>query len=142
MKKANEIISHLFSPFEDKINKHRCLKKIISLMPQKYKSFINSLNYKGETLYIWVNHPAIKQELFFRRKEIFDIINMMHKHNSCNEIKVSKIVTLYKYIPPLKPPKEIKIILKEAKTFENRAKNPEIRKLFDEIKEILSARKD
>ena len=109
-------------------------------MPPKYKNFITSINHKGEVLYINVTHPAIRQELFYRRKEIFDIINIMHKHNICNEIKVSRIVTNYRYTPKPKPPKDIKFYLKEAKTFENRAKNPEIRKLFEEIKEILSAK--
>jgi len=142
MKKANEIISHILLPFENKVNKHRCLRKIISLMPQKYKNFINSVNLKGETLYIWTTHPAIRQELYFRRKEIFDIINLMHKYNVCKDMKVSKIVTLYKYTPPPPPLKEIKIMFKNPKTFENKAKNPEIKKLFDEIKEILSANKD
>ena len=140
MKKANEIIAHILKPFSDKVNKHRCLKKIITLMPPKYKKFITSLNHKGETLYINVTHPAIRQEIFYKRKEIFEIINLMHKHKICEDIKVSRIITNYKYTPPIKPPKEIKFYIKKAKDFENRAKNPEIKKIFDEIKEILSAR--
>jgi len=142
MKKASEIISHILKPFDDKVQKQRCLKKIISLMPPKYKKFISSLNYKGEILYINVTHPAIRQELFYKRGEIFSIIKTMHDHEICKNIKVSKIITNYKYTPISKPPKKIKFYLKTAKDFENRAKNPEIRKLFDEIKEILSANKD
>ena len=140
MKKANEIISHLLGPFSDKVNKHRCLKKIISLMPAKYKNFIKSINHKGEVLYINVTHPAIRQELFFKRKLILEIIELMHKNNICKEIKVSKIITNYKYSPPPKPPKDIKFYFKKAKDFEIKAKNPEIRKIFEEIKEILSDR--
>ena len=140
MKKASEIISHLFEPFNDKIAKHRCLKKIISLMPPKYKKFIISINHKGEILYINVSHPAIRQELFYKRNEILSIIKTMHKYGMCKEIAVSKIITNYKYSPIPKPPKEIKFYLKNATTFENRAKNPKIKKLFEEIKEILSAK--
>ena len=140
MKKANEIISHILKPFDNKIQIHRCLKKIITLMPPKYKTFIKSINYKGEILYIRVSHPAIKQELFYKRKEIFSIIKTMHNHKICENIKVSKIVTDYKYSPPTEVPKEIKFYLKSAKNFENKAKNPKIKKKFDEIKEILSVR--
>ena len=139
MKKANEIISHILEPFNEKIQIHRCLKKIITLMPPKYKKFINSINYKGEILYIRVSHPAIRQELFYKRKEIFSIIKTMHNHGICQNIKVSKIVTDYKYSPP-KIPKEIKFYLKNAKDFENKAKNPKIKKIFEEIKEIISDR--
>ncbi len=138
MKKAEEIISHILKPFNDKLAKHRCLKKIISLMPPKYKRYIQSINHKGEILYIRVSHPAIRQELFYKRNEIFSIIKTMHNHGICKEIKVSKIVTDYKYTPPSKPPKEIKFYLKEAKIFENRAKTPEIKKIFDEIKKVLN----
>jgi len=140
MKKASEIISHILKPFDNKIAKHRCLRKIISLMPPKYKKFIISLYHKGEILYISVSHPAIRQELFYKKEEIFSIIKTMHNYGICKEIKVSKIVTNYKYSPLPKPPKEIKFYLKNAKDFENRAKTPEIKKLFDEIKEMLSDR--
>ena len=140
MKKADEIISHILKPFDEKIAKHRCLKKIISLMPPKYKKFILSINHKGEVLYIRVSHPAIRQELFYKRNEIFSIIKTMHNHGICNEIKVSKIITDYKYCPPPKPPKEIKFYLKEAKDFENKAKTPEIKKIFEEIKKVLNDR--
>ena len=139
MKKASEIINHILEPFNDKIQIHRCLKKIISLMPPKYKNFILSMSYKGEILYIKVSHPAIRQELFYKKNEILTIIKTMHNHGICKEIKVSRIITDFKYAPSPKIPKEIKFYLKNAKDFENRAKNPKIRKIFDEIKEIISA---
>ena len=140
MKKAEEIISHILKPFNEKLAKHRCLKKIISLMPPKYKKFILSINHKGEVLYIKVSHPAIRQELFYKRNEIFTIIKTMHNHGICKEIKISKIITDYRYNPPPKPPKEIKFYLKEAKSFENKAKTPEIKKIFEEIKKVLNDR--
>ncbi len=137
MKKSNEIIAHLLEPFKDKIKIHRCLKKIISLMPPKYKKFITSIQYKGNLLYLKVSHPAIKQELMLKREEIFSIIKIMHNHNICKEINPQKLFIDYKYIPPQKPPKEIKFYIKTANNFENKAKNKEIRKIFEEIKEIL-----
>jgi len=106
-------------------------------MPPKYKKYIISINYKGEVLYIKVTHPAIRQELFYKRGEILSIIKTMHNHGICEEIKVSKIITNYKYTPSPKPPKNIKFYLKNAKDFEIKAKNPEIKEIFEEIKEIL-----
>ncbi len=137
MKTSNEIITHILKPFEKKLKIHRCLKKIISLMPPKYKKFILSIQYKGEVLYIKVSHPAIKQELLIKKTEIFTIVKTMHNHNICNELNIKKLYVDYKYTPEPKPMKEIKFYLKQAGDFENRAKNPEIRKIFDEIKEIL-----
>ena len=138
MKKASEIINHILEPFNEKIQIHRCLKKIISLMPPKYKKFIMYMSYKGGILYIKVSHPAIRQELFYKRNEILSIIKTMHNHGICKDIKVSKIITDFKYSPPLKTFKEVKFYLKNAKDFENRAKNPKIKQIFDEIKEIIN----
>jgi len=123
-------------PFKDKIDIHRCLGKIISLMPPKYKKFITSIQYKGEVLYIRVSHPALRQELYYRKQEIFDIIKMMHRRGICQNINPKKLYTDYKYTPPPKPPKEIKFYIHNPKNFENRAKNPEIRKLFEELRDI------
>ena len=123
-------------PFKDKMDIHRCLEKIISLMPPKYKKFITSIQYKGEVLYIRVSHQAIKQELYYKKDEIFSIIKMMRKHGICQNINPKKLYTDYKYTPPPKPPKEIKFYIQNPKDFENRAKNPEIRKLFEELRNI------
>ncbi len=138
MKTSNEIITHILKPFENKIKIHRCLKKIITLMPPKYKKYILSIQYKGNLLYIKVSHPAIKQELLLKKNEIFSVIKIMHKNNICKEINPKKLFIDYKYTPVPKPPKEIKFYIKKAKDFENRAKNPEIKKIFDEIKKILN----
>ncbi len=137
MKKANTIIEHLLSPYKDKLQQERCLKKIIALLPQKYNKYIISAHLKGEFLIINVSHPAIKQELFYNKNLIFSIINTMHSANMCKEITPKKIITNYKYKPKPKPPKEIKFYLKEAKDFEIKAKNPKIRIHFEKIKKIL-----
>jgi hypothetical protein len=106
-------------------------------MPQNYKKYITKMSYKGETLYIEVSHPALKQEIFYKRKMIFDIIKLMHKNNMCQMISPKKIVTNQKYKPVPKPPKEIKFYVKKAGDFEIKAKSPEIVKKFEEIKNLL-----
>jgi len=141
MKKSNEIIAHVLKPFELKVQIHRCLKKIISLMPDKYKKFITSIYYKNGILYINVSHPALKQEIFYNKNIVFSIIKTMHNHNICKCLKVNKIITNYKYIPPQKPPKEIKFYLKKANDFKIKAKNEEIRKKFEEIRKVLKSTK-
>jgi len=138
MKTGKEILNHILSPYHDKLNHHRCLKKIISLLPLIYQKYINSITTKGSNLYIFVNHPAIKQELYFKRKEIFSIINTLNKLENCN-LNITKIYTIYKYTPAIKPPKELKFYIKKVNDFKIKAKNEKIRKKFEEIKEALRA---
>jgi hypothetical protein len=142
MKKASEIITHVLKPFENKISLHRCLRKIISLMPENYKKYITQISYKGDVLYIKVSHPALRQEIFYKRNLIFSIIKTLHTYNLCNNINPKKIITDYQYKKPLKPPKEIKFYLKKANDFEIKAKNPEIIKKFEEIKKILKEKSE
>ena len=137
MKKASEIITHILKPFENKIVIHRCLRKIISLLPQNYKKYITQISYKGEVLYIKVSHPALRQEIYYKRDLIFSIIKTLHSYNMCKDLNPKKIITDYKYQKPPKPPKEIKFYIKKADDFEIKAKNPEIIKHFEEIKKIL-----
>lgn len=137
MKKANEIINHILSPYSDKIQQKRCLKKIISLLPPKYNKYITSLQLKGEILFINVSHQAVKQELYYNRNLIFSIIKTMHSANMCTNIKPSKIITNYKYSPKPKPSKIYKFYIKPAGNFEIKAKKKEIKEKFEEIKKLL-----
>jgi len=138
MKNASEIITHLLKPFEPRINLHRCLRKIISLMPENYKKYITKMSYKNEVLYIEVSHPALRQEIFYKRKMIFDLISILHKLDKCTQINPKKIVTFYKYKVPKNPPKNVKFFIKKAGNFEIKAKNKEVREKFEEIKKIIS----
>ncbi|WP_024788995.1 DciA family protein [Lebetimonas sp. JH292] len=140
MKKAKDILKHLFNPFNDKLQEKRCLKKIIALMPRKYNKYITSYSLKGEILYINVSHPALRQEIFYNKNIIFSIIKTLHKANQCNSINPKKIVTFYKYQKPLAPPKEIKFYIKEAGKFEIKTKKENLRKKFEEIKNLINSK--
>jgi hypothetical protein len=137
MKKANEIINHILSPYSDKLSTHRCLKKIISLLPVKYNKYITSCRLKGEILFINVSHQAVKQELFYNKNLVFSIIKTMHSAGICKEINPKKIITNYKYSPKPKPLPVYKFYIKPAGDFEIKAKKEEIRKKFEEIKALL-----
>ncbi len=139
MKKANEIINHILSPYSDKLATNRCLKKIISLLPPKYNKYITSYRLKGEILFINVSHPAIKQELFYNKNLIFSIIKTMHSANLCKNIAPKKIITDYKYSPPPAKLGVYKFYIKPAGNFEIRAKRKEIKEKFEEIKKLLKS---
>ena len=138
MKKANEILKHLLHPFNDKLQEKRCLKKIISLLPPKYNKYITNSFIKGDILYINVSHPALRQEIFYNKNLIFSIIKTFHKAGECLSINPKKVVTNYKYQKKPLPPKFTKFYIKEAGKFEIKAKNEEIKKKFEEIKNLIS----
>ena len=137
MKKVKEILPHILSPYKDKIEQKRCLKKIISLLPKKYNNYITSINIKGNTLIIDVSHQAIKQELFYDKKLIFFIIKTIHKKSVCQNINPKKIITNYKYQKSKKINPIYKFYKKPAGNFKIKTKHKEIEKKFKEIKKNL-----
>jgi hypothetical protein len=108
-------------------------------MPANYKKYVINAEYKGDTLHIVVSHPALRQEIYYRQKIVFDIIKNMHKLGMCKCINPKNIKTHDKYSPVKKRavPKEIKFYLHDTKDFEIKAKNPQIIKKFEEIKKLL-----
>lgn len=138
MEKIDKLLNHLNLP-KDKLNQHRCLKRIISLLPVKYKNFITTYTYKNNILTLFVKHPAIKQELFYNQKLIKEILEIMHSQNQCTEIKIDKIFTQYKYVkkPKIEKKKELKFYTHKVKDFEIKSKDPLIIKYFEEIKKNL-----
>jgi hypothetical protein len=140
MKKAKEILNHLLNPYNNKLQEKRCLKKIISLMPRKYNKYITSYILKGDILYINVSHPALRQEIFYNKSIIFSIIKTLHNTNQCLNINPKKIITMYKYKKIPKPPKEIKFYIKKAGNFKIKAKKEELRKKFEEIKNLINSK--
>ena len=137
MKPAKEIITHLLSPYQDKIEQKRCLKKIIALLPKKYNNYITSIYVKGEVLIINVSHQAIKQELFYNKNLIFSIIKVMHQANICKAVNPKKILTNYKYKKSKKTNPIYKFYKKPAGNFRIKVKHKEIEEKFKEIKESL-----
>jgi len=137
MKKAKEILTHLLSPYQDKIEQKRCLKKIIALLPKNYNNYITSIRIKGEVLVIDVSHPAIRQELFYNQNLVFSIIKTMHQADMCKNINPKKIVTNYKYQKPKKTNPTYKFYKKPAGDFKIKVKHKEIKEKFKEIKENL-----
>jgi len=137
MKKAKEILTHLLSPYQDKIEQKRCLKKIIALLPKNYNNYITSIRIKGEVLVIDVSHPAIRQELFYNQNLVFSIIKTMHQADMCKNISPKKIVTNYKYKKPQKIDSIYKFYKKPAGDFKIKVKHKEIEEKFKEIKENL-----
>ncbi|WP_456479985.1 hypothetical protein [Nautilia sp.] len=139
MKKAKQIIGHLLNPYSDDIEKQRCLKKIISLLPPKYNKYITSCQLKGEILFFNVSHQAVKQELYYNKNLIFSIIKTMHSVNMCLKIKPKKIITNYRYNPKPKTPGIYKFYIKPAGNFEIKAKKKKVREKFEEIKNLLKS---
>jgi hypothetical protein len=162
MKKADKILNHLLKPFSKDLQKARCLRQIISLLPKNYKKFVSKGAIKNNTLFLEVTHPAIRKEIYFNQQTIKYIINTLKLYKlriktspplkgiqiikiiqpPCKGVEIKMVKTFYKYKPlKKKTTKTIIFPLKSAKgEFEIRAKNPKIAKKFEEIKAILKER--
>ncbi len=140
MKKANQIINHLFKPLSPRLNKYRCLKKIISLLPENYNKYISYVNLKGDTLIIGVSHSAMQKIIYYNQDTIFFIKESLKENNECKDVEFTKIRTFFKYKKLNKKEKKIpNYLLKKPKgTFKNQSSK--FKDIFEEIREIINDR--
>jgi len=139
MKNIKEILKHTPLP-SDKIKIQRCLKIITSCLPIHLKNNISYTYLKGETLHFVTKHPAINFELYQNLSNIKMMLNAIHKKNRCLSIKVTNIKAYSKYTKQEAPKKNdiMKFYIKPLNgDFENKAKNPKVAKIFEEIREII-----
>jgi len=96
---------------------------------------------KNETLYFVTKHQAINFELYQKLSDIKLMLSLIQKKmNRCHSIKISNIKAYTTYTKPTKSIKSsIPLKFKHpTKNFKNLAKNEEIHKIFEEIRQHLN----
>ena len=140
MKNIKEILNHLPVPYNDKIKIQRCLRSLISVLPNTHKKYILYTYLKGETLHIVTKHQGINTELYQKLSDIKSALYFIRKNfNKCHTIKISSLNIFTTYVKKQKTPKKVEFTLhKELKgDFKNLAKNKKVYEAFEEIREII-----
>lgn len=139
MKNANEILSHLkYSPEFKKINTNILLDKLINALPAAIKKGVKFAYTRKQTLFFVLNHPVYKMEI---KHNIELIKGLLKEFKIANIEKIDYFVT---HSPVKKETKE-NIIFETFKErsngiFINKAKNSEVFKKFEEIREVIKDR--
>ena len=142
MKSSNEIISHIISaPSMKKINSHYCFEKIKSLLPKHLSSAVLFMYQKNDTLFFVLNHPGIKMEFNYKVTLIKSLLNKVKEiDKKCANLEIKEIKSFVSNKIKLSPPASLTIpIYKERAKgdFENLAKDEEIRKIIEQIREEI-----
>lgn len=135
MKKINEILSHLKNnPEFSKINTSFLIKKFIEVLPLKLKKGVKFAYVKNQTLYFVLTHPVYKMEFEYNKA---DIKSLLKNYKIANVEDIGFFIT--NVIERKEEPKEPTPLYKERSygIFENRAKNEQIFKKFEKIREII-----
>ena len=137
MKKINEILSHLKNnPEFRKINTSILIKKFIDVLPVKLKKGIKFGYVKNQTLFFVLTHPVYKMEFEYNKALIKSLLK---------EFKIDNIDDVSFFVTNViekKEKEEIETILFKERSygiFENKAKDENIFKRFEKIREIIKS---
>ena len=135
MKKINEILSHLKNnPEFSKINTSFLIKKFIEVLPLKLKKGVKFAYVKNQTLYFVLTHPVYKMEFEYNKA---DIKSLLKNYKIANVEDIGFFIT--NVIERKEEPQKATPLYAERSygIFENRAKNEQIFKKFEKIREII-----
>ena len=135
MKKINEILSHLKNnPEFSKINTSFLIKKFIEVLPLKLKKGVKFAYVKNQTLYFVLTHPVYKMEFEYNKA---DIKSLLKNYKIANVEDIGFFIT--NVIERKEEPQKATPLYAERSygIFENRAKNEQIFRKFEKIREII-----
>ena len=135
MKKINEILSHLKNnPEFSKINTSFLIKKFIEVLPLKLKKGVKFAYVKNQTLYFVLTHPVYKMEFEYNKA---DIKSLLKNFKIANVEDIGFFITnIIEKKEELKEPAPL-YIERSYGIFENKAKNEQIFRKFEKIREII-----
>ena len=148
MKNVNSIIQHLStSPSFENLERVQSYKKLLSLLPQNLSKAVRFMYNKNETLFFVLEHPAFKMEFNYKLSLIKGLLKQLIIIDpTCKCIDAKDIKAFVTNKPPINQESiEIKPFCYEeiaSGIFENQAKNPDIHKKFEAIRETIKCLKE
>ena len=135
MKKINEIISHLKNnPELSKINTSFLIKKFIEVLPLKLKKGVKFAYVKNQTLFFVLTHPVYKMEFEYNKA---DIKSLLKNFKIANVEDIGFFITnVIEKREEAKAPISL-YVERSYGIFENKAKNEQIFRKFEKIREII-----
>ena len=135
MKKINEILSHLKNnPEFSKINTSFLIMKFIDVLPLKLKKGVKFGYIKNQTLYFVLTHPVYKMEFEYNKADIKSLL----KNFQIEDVKdigffVTNVIEKKQTIKESNP----LYIERSYGIFENNAKDENLFKKFEKIREVI-----
>lgn len=143
MKNSKSVIQHLKNyPQFSKLKKYECFNKLKDVLPFKLQTGIKFIYSKYDTLFFVLTHNMYKMEFNYNLKVIIKLLKELQKiYSECSEIKNVKFFVSNKltkeYNKPEKPTEPYYKELAKGK-FEILAKDENVKKILEEIREIIS----
>ncbi len=94
MENVRSILSHLaYQPQFRSLQKHKCYRKFIHLLPQKFQQAIAFVYIDKAILFVALSHPGYKMELNYNRDLLKSVLTMLIKHDKeCSRLNADSVV--------------------------------------------------
>ena len=143
MKKVDSILAHLTEqPLYAKLRKQSCFSKIVQALPASLQRGVLFMYVKNRILFIAVKHPAFKMEFDYKLSSIKSLLRSLPPLvEACRDHEIADIrVFVSKYAPDPEPkhPTEPRYTEHAHPDFTVKAQTPEIRNLFEQIRQVVA----
>ncbi|MDR1285031.1 MAG: hypothetical protein LBJ88_02395 [Campylobacteraceae bacterium] len=149
MKHISSVISHIRRyPSLEKLEQIASYKKLLSLLPISYQNAVKFMYNKNDTLFFVLKHPAFKMEFNYKITLIKGLLKELVKQDkSCECINANNIKAFVtnKISLHVEEQKTDTVPLYDEKSkgdFKNLAKNAELNKLFESIRDIIAKKSE
>ena len=145
MKESKSVIKNLKNfPQFGKIKLFECFNKLKAILPFKLQNGVKFIYIKNSTLFFVLTHNVYLMEFKYNLKVISKLVKELQKiYSECDDIKDIKFfVTNRKSKAEETKPKESNPKYREISkgSFKNLAKDEEVKKIFEEIRDIISSK--
>lgn len=146
MKSAKDIVYHLFVnlPNNKIIEKKFCFMHLKTFLPKSFQDHILFIYDKGNTLFFVFDNHIVASEFNYKIIEIKAILkNFKEKFEACRHITQIKSFVSYKTMVNNNPSSS-ETFYKEPSNgdFKNSATDSDVKKIFEEIREIIKRAKN
>jgi hypothetical protein len=142
MKRASEILSHLFHPSNQvNIERHRCYRLFLASLPSKWQQAIAFVFIREKTLFVALRHPGYKMELHYNRDLLKSLLTTFARLHPVCRIPEVKNVTVFSskfYASPAQTDSTVPHYDERAEgNFNIAIDDPELAARFTSIKEHI-----
>ena len=143
MKKVDSILAHLRDqPLYAKLRKQSCFSTLAKALPASLQRGVLFMYVKNRILFIAVKHPAFKMEFDYKLSSIKSLLRSLPPLvEACRDHEIADIrVFVSKYAPDPEPKRPTEPRYKEHAhpDFPLKAQTPEIRDLFEQIRQAIA----
>jgi len=125
------------------LEKHRCYRKFLALLPPRFQEAIGFVYVRNETLHVALRHPGYKMELNYNKELLTSLLATLIEHDpGCTNLRATSVILFnskYVTLPDNDADRESVPHYYELSegSFEDCSSDPDLHEQFERLRAII-----